>query len=144
MLDQFFDWLYRPFSVSFYVCIYINRIEITRLDTGEKLIKTAVNPFSHPRMIWGDLFAGERLVREALSQMMPKFPKIKFTDVFFVHPMEMKEGGLSKVEIRGLRDSFEHAGARQVEIVEEDETLSIAELQLRLSSMDKKRNNPFE
>ena len=75
----------------------------------------AVNPFSHPRVLFADFAVGEKLLQLAIKLILPRklFNPAPF---IIIHPMEKTEGGLTIIENRALRELAIGAGARDVMI----------------------------
>lgn len=75
----------------------------------------AVNPFSHPRVLFADFAVGEKLLQLAIKLILPKklFNPAPF---IIIHPMEKTEGGLTIIENRAFREMAIGAGARDVMI----------------------------
>lgn len=104
-------------------------VVIKTTDKGQKLIsgigkeasknlqqdEIAVNPFSHPRVLFSDFYVGEKLLQHAFkhlstNQILRPRPKI------IIHPMEKTEGGLTMIEKRAFKELAIGAGAIAVKI----------------------------
>ncbi|WOI35989.1 rod shape-determining protein MreB [Alteromonas sp. CI.11.F.A3] len=104
-------------------------IVIKTNDKGEKLIsgvgkeaserlqhnEIAINPFSHPRVLFSDFYVGEKLLQHTFrhlgnSKMLRPRPKV------IIHPMEKTEGGLTMIEKRAFKELAIGAGAIAVKI----------------------------
>lgn len=81
------------------------------IDSYEKV----VNPFSHPRVLFSDVYVGEKLLQHAFKQIsnikyLRPLPKV------IIHPMEKTEGGLTMIEKRAFRELALGAGAIEVKV----------------------------
>ena len=104
-------------------------IVIKSNDKGEKLIsgvgkeaseklqhnEIAINPFSHPRVLFSDFYVGEKLLQHTFkhlsnNKVLRPRPKV------IIHPMEKTEGGLTMIEKRAFKESAIGAGAIAVKI----------------------------
>lgn len=68
-----------------------------------------VEPLNHPRSIISDFEAAGELLTQAIRRVLGR--RQFFNPVLVMHPLEMLEGGLTKVEHRALLELAEHAGA---------------------------------
>ena len=104
-------------------------IVIKSNDKGEKLIsgvgkeaseklqhnEIAINPFSHPRVLFSDFYVGEKLLQHTFkhlsnNKVLRPRPKV------IIHPMEKTEGGLTMIEKRAFKELAIGAGAIAVKI----------------------------
>ncbi|WP_343855877.1 rod shape-determining protein MreB [Aliiglaciecola litoralis] len=75
----------------------------------------AINPFSHPRVLFNDFYIAEKLLQHAFRKLSnigfwrPK-PKV------ILHPMEKIEGGLTMIEKRAFRELALGAGASDIKL----------------------------
>ena len=103
--------------------IYIDRIRIRRIETGEDIDLNATTPFSHPRSTIGSF-------KHALSLLQQGFRSIrKITQpVVIMHIMGDNEGGLTEIEERVLVEIARQAGAGRTIIWQGDELTSDEEI----------------
>ncbi|WP_432462897.1 MULTISPECIES: rod shape-determining protein MreB [unclassified Agarivorans] len=75
----------------------------------------AVNPFSHPRVLFSDFYVGEKLLQYAFNQLS-NIKLLRPRPKVVVHPMEKTEGGLTMIENRAFRELAMGAGAIEVKL----------------------------
>lgn len=88
--------------------------------------EVAVNPFSHPRVLFSDFYVGEKLLQHAFKHLS-NIKSLRPRPRVIVHPMEKTEGGLTMIENRAFRELAMGAGAIEVKIYTGN-SLSIATL----------------
>jgi len=104
--------------------MFVDKIEITDLNTGRSLIKTSSNHFSNERLVVANFQNAETLVRKGLKELLNLRSFLQPSLKIAIQQMERLEGGLSQVEIRVLRDVAEVAGASHVVVIENGRSLS--------------------
>ena len=77
--------------------------------------EVAVNPFSHPRVLFSDFYVGEKLLQHAFNQLS-NIKSLRPRPKVIVHPMEKTEGGLTMIEDRAFRELAIGAGAIEVKL----------------------------
>ncbi|MCU4674243.1 rod shape-determining protein [Catenovulum sp. 2E275] len=104
-------------------------VVIKTTDKGEKKIsgvgkkasqslkhdEVAVNPFSHPRVLFSDFYVGEKLLQHAIKNLS-NTKWIRPRPKLIIHPMEKIEGGLTIIEQRTFRELALGAGASAVKL----------------------------
>jgi hypothetical protein len=85
---------------SFYIKFYFNKIEITHLDTGETIVRSAIENFSTKRFVVSDFNKAELLIRSIVNEfeVMKGFLKPSF--IALLQQMETFEDGISEIEKR--------------------------------------------
>ena len=80
---------------------------------GNKAQPESINPFSHPRVLFSDFQAGEKLLQLIIKKLLSKSI---FTPqpAVVLHPMEKPEGGLPMIEVSAFREMGYGPGAREV------------------------------
>jgi len=74
-----------------------------------------VNPFSHPRVLFSDFEAGEKLLQHIIQTLSER--KVFATSPeIVIHPMEKTEGGLTMIEVRAFKELGYGAGGRDVAV----------------------------
>lgn len=116
--------MFRSLSpIPIYIKLYVNRIELSRLDNGKTISQDATIGFSNKRLVVADYSALMVDLKTVLSELVPD----RFLGVFrpqldvVIHQMELREGGLSSTEKRIIRDIAERIGGRKI-IIEENES----------------------
>ncbi len=110
--------------VPVYIKLYFNRMEITNLETGETVSRTAEQPFSIPRAVLAKFNESEELARAILREMGLIRKYLSPTFKIVIQQMEKMEGGLTDIEKRAMRDLAEQAGGVTVRIIEHTQPLS--------------------
>ena len=107
-----------------YIKIKRNSVEVTNLETGESVKRTALQSFSTERILIGNFGNAEDTVRAGLDDLLP--PK-KLLGIYWRHSykiliqqLQAMEGGLSELEIRAIPDLAEQSGGRKVYVLEND------------------------
>ena len=72
-----------------------------------------VNPFSHPRVLFSDFEAGEKLLQHIITTLVEGKFFVQSPEIV-VHPMEKTEGGLTMIEERAFKELGYGAGGRNV------------------------------
>ena len=133
------------FSTTLYVQIWENRIKVTNTKTasifdekplidyqtksngkiqvlafGNNAKPNSINPFSHPRVIFANFYAGEKLLQEIIKKLLSSSIFTPSPNIV-IHPMEKTEGGLTMIEIRAFREMAHGAGAADSVIYEGNE-----------------------
>lgn len=108
-----------PFkSIPIYIKLYVNEVEITRLDTGQTVSQIASRNISNDRLVVADFQETEILLKRVLSCLIPKkifMPQLNI----IIHQLDYITGGLSPTEKRILINVAKRIGGKNV-IVEED------------------------
>ncbi len=121
---MFSKFKFRPI----YIKIYKNRFIICSPETKVCIKKTG--NFSNQRLAIADFDLAESLMREAINELFPK--GVLFSSApnitAVVQQFDLIEGGISQVERRTIIDSCEHAGAKEVKIIEPGKELSDEEV----------------
>jgi hypothetical protein len=112
-------------SYKIYIQISRDKVTAINLDSGEKSIKQAEEPFSSARQIIGSFNHADATVRAAVKELGVKqtFSRIKI----LIQQTEGTEGGMSDIEKRALRYLAELAGANKVLLVDHERTIPIHE-----------------
>ena len=101
------------------------------LSIGNKAINNTINPFSHPRTLFSDFHAGEKLLQEIIKKIIPK-NIFSPSPAIIIHPMEKTEGGLTMIEIRAFKEMGYGAGGRAVVVYQgkalQPQTINFSEL----------------
>lgn len=120
--------MFRSLSpIPIYVKLYVNRIELSRLDNGKTISQDATIGFSNKRLVVADYSSLMVDLKTVLSELVPDW----FLGVFrpqldvVIHQMELREGGLSSTEKRIIRDIAERIGGRKIIIEENESQLSL-------------------
>ena len=114
-------------SKRLYLKVFVNRMELINLETREQFILNADPPFSGERQALADFNAAEILLRQLVRDAGLRTGFLAPGMHMLVHQLERCEGGLSQLELRGLRDLGNMAGARIVHIIEGERALSVEE-----------------
>ena len=72
-----------------------------------------VNPFSHPRVLFSDFEAGEKLLQHIITTLVKRKSFVQSPEIA-IHPMEKTEGGLTMIEKRAFKELGYGAGGRAV------------------------------
>jgi len=99
-------------------------MELINLETGEQFALDADPPFSGKRQALADFNAAEILLRQLVRNAGLRTGFLAPGMRMLVHQLERCEGGLSQLELRGLRDLGNMAGARIVHMIERNSALS--------------------
>ena len=101
---------------TFYLRIACDQLHLTHLESGRERRIQADPPFSNPRLLVADFSVAERLITQAVKDLMPGgfFAFLNPAPTLLVHPLERLEGRLSQVEERLLLELGKGAGARKV------------------------------
>lgn len=116
--------IFKP--IPLYLKVSTNRMELSRLDTGQSVAYDARVPFSNERIVFAHFFEAEEHLKAVIRELIGSrtlTPRLKI----LVQQVERIEGGLSSVERRALIDSCEHAGAYHIKVVEHERPLSGAQ-----------------
>lgn len=76
-----------------------------------------LNPFKHPRTILADFVVAELVLKELIKKAF-RSRLFLVVPIVIMHPTTEWEGGLTKNEIRGLRELAARSGAKQIFIWE--------------------------
>lgn len=109
---------YRFKPVPAYIKFYMDKVEISRLDNGQKISRTAKVKFSNGRLVVADFNIALELAQEVLSELIPPFFFLSPTLIIIIQQMEKLDGELSSVEKRALMDLGEHCGGKTVIVIE--------------------------
>ena len=123
--------LFKPIPV--YIKLFTNRIEITRLDSGETISRNAFRKFSNTRLVVADFENAQILLASLLDNWTTK--KLFFQRGFYsvIQQMEKLKGGLSQVERQTLIELAEYAGARNVTVIDHTQKLSLDKARLQIN-----------
>ncbi len=100
---------------SLYLKLSCDRMQLRHLESGRGLERRASPPFSNARLLVADFIGAERLLKQALAELLPK----RFFSLrprLLIQPLERLEGGLSPVEERILLELGLGSGARKVRL----------------------------
>ncbi len=108
-----------------YIYIKIKRdwVNVTNLETGETVSKSAINSFSTIRNIVSNFNNASATIESAIKDL--KLKKSLMSTKILIHQLEGIEGGLSDIEKRALRDIAELVGANKVLIAEQSAPIPI-------------------
>lgn len=81
----------------------------------------AVNPFSHPRVLFSDFQVGEKVLQYAFKNL-PQQRHFGLSPLVVIHPMEKTEGGLTMIEKRAFSELAIGGGAKKAVVYEGNET----------------------
>jgi hypothetical protein len=119
-------------TVPVYVKVYTDRMDITRLDTGESLSRAATEKFSNTRLVVANFNIADEFARNMIRELLKSGAMFQSQLKMLIQQMEKLEGGVSEVEKRVLRDLGERCGAKLVMLAEETRELSGSEALQRL------------
>ncbi|MES2775300.1 MAG: hypothetical protein V4722_14015 [Bacteroidota bacterium] len=92
-------------AIPIYVKIYVNKVEVTNLKSGQSVSSLSIQAFSTQRVVIADFNVLELCIRSLLNRelgirtgFLPSRLKILIQQLIEV------EGGLTEVEKRALRD----------------------------------------
>ncbi len=107
--------LFKPIPV--YIRLFSDRIEITRLDSGEAISRNASDKFSNSRLVLAHFENAQMLLRSMLNRWATK--KFIFQRGFdaVIQQMEKMDGGLSQIERHALTEIAEFSGAKNVRVI---------------------------
>lgn len=114
--------LFKPIPI--YIKLFTNRIEITRLDSGETISKNASKKFSNSRLVVAHFENAQLLLTSLLNKWTTK--KLFFQRGFYsvIQQMEKLDDGLSQVERQTLIELAEFSGAKNVNVIDHTKKLS--------------------
>ena len=114
--------LFKPIPI--YIKLFINRIEITRLDSEETISKNASDKFSNSRLVLADFENAQSLLKTMLKNWETK--KLIFLRSYnaVIQQMENPDDGLSQVERQALAELAEFSGAGNVIVIEHSRKLT--------------------
>jgi len=124
-------------AIPIYIKLYMNKVEIIRLDDRNSLTRKATERFSNQRLLVADYSKFEHFMRSTLNELVPKTFIFQPSLKLLFQVMEDLEGGLSSVEKRVLMDSGEHAGGKVVKVYEGRYELSVDQA---IDELNKKKN----
>ncbi len=110
---------------NIYIKIRRDHVEATELESGQTVSKRALKPFSSTRNIVSNFNNANETIEAILSDLGIRRSFFHARLKIIMHQLEGLEGGLSDIEKRALRDLAEIAGANKVEILEQEEPISI-------------------
>lgn len=87
------------------------------------------NPFSHPRVLFADFPAGEKVLQYGVRTLLGN-KAFSPAPAIIIHPMEKTEGGLTMIEVRAFRELAFGAGARDA-VVYQGRELSVHEINFK-------------
>lgn len=123
-----------PFkTIPIYVKLFVNRIEITRLDTNETASQKATTDFSNQRLVIADYEEAKKLLQTILFRLIHKKLIMPQLDIV-IHQLAYIEGGISAVEKRILIDVAQRIGGKKVVVAQEPSPLSWTEARTKLKS----------
>jgi len=85
-----------------YIQIRTNKITVRNIETQQEITGSAL--FTTERLLVGQFFPAEKLLRELAQQVMPRFNTPFNRPSLLVHALDMFEGGLSQIEDRVLKE----------------------------------------
>ena len=113
----------------FYIKVYINAVEIKNIRTGAILKRESEKPFSHQRLIIGDIETAQTFIASVIQDITgTKIKVLNKTIKIALQPMENIQGGLSKIEKRSFRDISDFCGAMEVSILDHRRNASDSEI----------------
>lgn len=124
-----------PFkAIPIYIKIYINKIEVIRLDSEELSQVISTEPFSSNRLCFSDYNVAELTIRNTINGLVKQRKFWGYSFRILIHQLDKIEGGLSQIEKRALRDIGEQVGGSYVIIYEGEKPLSIEEARIEIQS----------
>jgi actin-like ATPase involved in cell morphogenesis len=112
-------------SPKVYLQLRRNAVTAVNLETGERVTRPAIRPFSTQRVVLASFDPAKEAISTAIGELQLK--KSLFGIKVVIQQLEGAEGGLSDIEKRALRDIAEMTGGKKVFIFEGETELSIAE-----------------
>lgn len=85
-----------------YIQIRTNKITVRNIETQQEITGSAL--FTTERLLVGQFFPAEKLLRELAQQVMPRFNTPFNRPGLLVHALDMFEGRLSQIEDRVLKE----------------------------------------
>lgn len=124
-----------PFlSIPIYIKIYINKVEIIRLDIEESTIAIPTEPFSSNRLCISNFEVAEFTIRNAINELVKQRKFLGHSFRILIHQLDKIEGGLCSIEKRALRDIGEQVGGNYVVIYEGEKPLSIDDAKIEIKA----------
>lgn len=124
-----------PFkAIPIYLKIYINKIEVIRLDSEELSQVISTEPFSSNRLCVSDYNVAELTIRNTINDLVKQRKFWGYSFRILIHQLDKIEGGLSQIEKRALRDIGEQVGGSYVIIYEGEKPLSIEEAKIEIQA----------
>ena len=121
-------------SIAVYIKLSRDQVEITNLDTGTFVSKSAVNAFPGIRNILSNFNNAHETIKSALKEPGIKHSIFSPALKVLIQQIEGTEGGLSDIEKRALRDFAEMSGARRVRIPDHSRALTVSEALMALEA----------
>ena len=113
-----YKWFFKPDIL--YVKLWRNEIEIIDVEKGTSIREKSKRPFSSNWLLIADYEEAEFFFKNVIDKLKIDY-KLKRFNSILVHPMELNENGISKVEIRIFLELFQMLGGRVVEIWDGEE-----------------------
>ncbi len=110
--------------IPLYLKIYVNRMELERVDMGTKVSELGNPPFSSSRLLIAEFEPAVLLLKTLLRRAGIKATFFSPAIHIVVQAMEKTEGGLSTVEKRAFRDLAEMVGASKIRLVDNHQLLA--------------------
>jgi hypothetical protein len=101
------------FSSTVYVRVTRNQFHVRNLEQMTDATVAAQVPFTTARLLIGQFLSAQQTLKRALNQVAKNGLLARSPSVL-IHPLEMVDGGLSKVEERIFREVAIGAGASAV------------------------------
>ena len=103
------------FQSTVYVKIYVNKMWVKHIESGNAKIESSTEPFTTKRLLVGQFGPAEKLLTQLIkATACPNW--FSPSPIVLIHPTAMIEGGLSQIEDRALRELGAGSGARSVHI----------------------------
>lgn len=103
------------FASHVYIRIAVNKLTVRHLESGKEVTRAGQPAFTSQRLLVGDFTAADRLLKEAMKEVLPRHP-FALAPLALVHPLDMVEGGLSQIEQRVFTELALGARARKVKV----------------------------
>jgi hypothetical protein len=111
-----------------YLRIYVDRMVLRRVDTGQECDRSSTAPFTSKRLLIGHFPEASDLLNGMMRDVNDRVGPLSRNSQLVVHPMEMTEEGLSAVEQRAFQDLGEFSGSKPVMVVTGTEVLNDAQV----------------
>jgi len=99
------------FRTDLYVRIYLDRLLVRNVRTGQSVEVRPPGGFSHPRALIGKFTVAEPALKQAVAQLRGR---MSLATRILLHPCERVEGGLNEIEERVFHELGRGAGANKV------------------------------
>jgi hypothetical protein len=111
-----------------YLRIYVDRMVLRRVDTGQECDRRPNTPFSSKRLLIGHFPEASELLNRMMLEVNDRIGSFSRSTKLVVHPMQMTEDGLSAVEHRAFKDLGEFSGSKSVIVVTGEDVLNDAQV----------------